>query len=294
MFQCKNTQSFLQRKNDQNKSPQVQSPQEESVPGRTDIDIIGWANNVKVPIPLVEVVNFPTFKTQIAKLLGFKATDSSKSAPDMTEDPPIIISTTWTKARKNQLHESFFISLVLTKWIFHNYMLDSGASTNLMTLKVAKRMGLTLLRPYRNICALDSHEIQAVGLITDLEIHLAVNPDVFVNMDVFVKDVSIAKGMLASRKWVVDVEGTIHMGFSYATSPTPYGETTTLRREPMRRDHVEDLRKLGNEVVFLKGSFRLYTMWAAEESIGQTLPRYDNHSSNRCKKKKFFFFFFCF
>jgi hypothetical protein len=52
-------------------------------------------------------------------------------------------------------------------------MLDSGASTNVMTLKVMKQLGLEITRPYGNVCGIDSKSIGVCGLIEDLEVFLA-------------------------------------------------------------------------------------------------------------------------
>jgi hypothetical protein len=73
--------------------------------------------------------------------------------------------------------------------VLHNCMLDSGASSNVMTMKVMEQLNLRISRPYHNICALDSQTIEVFGLIKGLQVHLAVFPDIMIEMDIVVIDV---------------------------------------------------------------------------------------------------------
>ena len=68
-------------------------------------------------------------------------------------------------------------------------MLDSRASSTVMPLKVMNQVGLKTIRPYRNVCAMDSREIEVRGLIKDLMINLAAHPNISILMDVIVSDV---------------------------------------------------------------------------------------------------------
>jgi len=52
---------------------------------------------MKVPVPLVEIVKFPTFERQHGKTLGFEATGNQRLAPDMEEDTPNILSSSFGK-----------------------------------------------------------------------------------------------------------------------------------------------------------------------------------------------------
>jgi hypothetical protein len=118
-------------------------------------------------------------------------------------------------------------------------MLDSGASTNVMTLKVMKQLGLEITRPYGNMCGIDSKAIQVYGLIEDLLVHLARYPEVVIVMDVVVIDVPDNWGMLLSRKWVATLGGTLQMDLSYATIPIGKDTNALLYNQPKRITHVE-------------------------------------------------------
>jgi hypothetical protein len=144
--------------------------------------------------------------------------------------------------RSKEEHAPFFISLVVNDLLLHNCMLDSGASTNVMSLKVMNQLGLKITRPYRNVCGIDSKAIKVCGVIKDLKVHLAIYPEVSLSMDVIVIDVPDAWGMLLSRKWDATLGGSLQMDLSYATIPIGDGSYVTLYNHPVTRNHVEDPR----------------------------------------------------
>ena len=68
-------------------------------------------------------------------------------------------------------------------------MLGSGASSNILTRRVMEQMGLTISRPYQNVCAMDLREIDVVGIILNSLVKLAAYLDIGVTMDIVVIDV---------------------------------------------------------------------------------------------------------
>jgi hypothetical protein len=105
-----------------------------------------------------------------------------------SEYAPIILQT-MHKRSNNPKNQPFFISLIVEDLFLHNCMLDSRASTNVMSLKVMECLGLKTSRLYMNICAMDSREVKVCGLIKDLQVFLATHQDIFLVMDVVVIDV---------------------------------------------------------------------------------------------------------
>jgi ribonuclease HI len=97
---------------------------------------------------------------------------------------------------------------------------------------------------------MDSKTIEVHGLIKGLQVHLAVFLDIMFEMDIVVIDVSDAWGMLLNRKVVADLGGNLQMDLSYATIPTPDGNTFKLTREVFRRYHIEDPRNPKNELKY--------------------------------------------
>ena len=74
-------------------------------------------------------------------------------------------------------------------------MLDSGASSNVVTKKVIEQLDLRISRPYHNICSMDSKKIEVHGLIKCFQVNLATFLDIQIEMDIVVIDVPDAWGM---------------------------------------------------------------------------------------------------
>jgi hypothetical protein len=129
-------------------------------------------------------------------------------------------------------------------------MFDSGASSNIITKKVMQQLNLNVTRPYHNVCALDSREIDTVGIILNLHVRLAAHHDITVVMDVLVIDVQDAWGILMSKKWVATLGGHIQMDLTYATIPAPDNTLVKLYREQERKFHVEDPKEPVNEYIY--------------------------------------------
>jgi hypothetical protein len=52
----------------------------------------------------------------------------------------------------------------------NNYMLDSGACVNMMSLKVMKQLGLKTKKPYRNVCGFESRAIPTHGVLKNVKV----------------------------------------------------------------------------------------------------------------------------
>jgi len=88
-----------------------------------------------------------------------------------------------------------------------------------MPLKVMKQLGLNITRPYKKVCGCNSKLVEVEGLIKDLNVSLAMNPDISLLMDIVVIDVLDVWGMFLSRKWGATIGGHLQMDLSYATIP---------------------------------------------------------------------------
>jgi hypothetical protein len=56
-------------------------------------------------------------------------------------------------------------------------MLDFGASTNVMSLKIMKQLGLKVTRPYHKICVMDKREVEVLGVRKNLDFRLKMHID---------------------------------------------------------------------------------------------------------------------
>ncbi len=151
---------------------------------------------------------------------------------------------------RSNYHTPFLLPYDIYNRNLYNYLIDSGASSNVMTKKVMEQLNLRVSRPYHNICSMDSKRIEVCGIIKDLQVFLAAYTDRIMTMDIVVIDVPDSWGMLLSRKWASDLGGSLQMDLSYATIPMPDNTFVRLDRELEKRYHVEDPRRPNNEIIY--------------------------------------------
>jgi hypothetical protein len=157
-----------------------------ALPKKNDIDLNIDTTNVltkiNVHVPFTEIMKIPSIRGKVKRFLNVQ---------EESEDPPIQLQANHFEPTREK-HEPFFNSLAMNGLWLCNCMLDSGASANVMTLKVMKQLGLEITRPYGNVCGIDSNTIKVCGLIKDLGVCLDNYPEVAIVMDVVVIDVSDA------------------------------------------------------------------------------------------------------
>jgi len=117
-------------------------------------------------------------------------------------------------------------------------MIDSGASSNIMSLTAMRQLGLSITRPYKRVCVFNSKLVEVEGIIKDLKISLDGNLDISLLMDVIIVDILDVWGMLLSRKLGAIIVGNAQMDLSYATIPQSDGTPFILYREPTYLAHV--------------------------------------------------------
>ena len=70
----------------------------------------------------------------------------------------------------------FYICLNIHDKILHNYLLDSGASHNLMPKAVMDEIGLNITKPYHDLFSFESRRVKCLGLIKELAVNLTQFP----------------------------------------------------------------------------------------------------------------------
>jgi hypothetical protein len=224
--------------------PKVITPTE-----NLNLDLGNWISNAKVLVPISDLIKIPSQKDKLLKAIegpNERSLGKYKSKEHHEDAPVIINSMDWTR----EDHPPFFVSLKINDLLLHNCMYDSGASSNIITKNVMNMLNLKITRPYHNVCAMDSREVETHGIILNLQVKLAAYPNITFPMDILVIDVPDAWGMLLSRKWVATLGGTLQMDLSYATIPSSENSFVKLHREKERKFHVEDPKEPMNEFVY--------------------------------------------
>ena len=111
-----------------------------------------WLNDVKISAYATDILQFPGQKEKLMKALESSHNIVSETAPlsksvvledlpFVLKDMPIVIHSV---DPKREDHPPFYVSLLVDDLLLHNCMLDSGASSNVITRKVMEQLNLRI------------------------------------------------------------------------------------------------------------------------------------------------------
>jgi len=196
---------------------------------------------IKIPIPLVELMKNDSFKKDILKSLDPKTISTSADIINLQDEKPTIVLGPMIEDRDDS-SPPFYISLNIHDKTLHNFLLDSGASHNLMPKAVMDELGLEITKTYHDLFSFDSRKVKCFGLIKDLAVTLTQVPMKTMVMDVVVAEIPPKFGCLLSRSWTKRLGGTLQMDLSYALIPVFGGENRKLYRESQLAYIISDTK----------------------------------------------------
>lgn len=182
-------------------------------------------SKLKVSIPLTELVKNSHYKSDIVKMMKVDPMSNMVNVED--DQPELIFCPTIDGQSEDSEVHPFSLSLRIHQYIFHNSMLDSEGSHNLITKVIRDNLGLDITREYHDLYSFDSGKVHCLGLIKYLVVSLDQIPAKNVLMDVVVAEIPPRFGMLLSRSWGEKLRGTLQLYFSCATIPV-FGQLRKL------------------------------------------------------------------
>jgi hypothetical protein len=129
---------------------------------------------------------------------------------------------------KDDSSPPLYTSLNAHDKILHNFLMDSGASHNLIPKAIMDELGLEITKAYHDLYSFDSRKVKCLGVIKNLLVTLFQLPMNNIVMDIVVAYVPPKFGMLFSRSWIKRLVGTLQTYLSYATIPIFGGEHRRL------------------------------------------------------------------
>jgi hypothetical protein len=100
---------------------------------------------------------------------------------------------------RNDSSPPFYTSLNIHDKVFHNCLMDSGASHNIMPKIAMDELRLEVTKTYHNLYSFDSRKVKCLGVIKDLVVSLFQLPMKSLVMDIVIVDVPPKFGMLLSK-----------------------------------------------------------------------------------------------
>jgi hypothetical protein len=153
---------------------------------------------LKIPIPLTEMMNKKSYRSQVIKALNIEPEVGIDTVNVVNDQPYMFFGLEVEGKTENGYVPRFYICLNIHDKTLHNSMLDSSASHNIMPKAVMEKLGLDITRPYKDLYFFDSRNVKCIGLIKDLCITLAKIPAKIMVMYIFVAYIPPKCGMLLS------------------------------------------------------------------------------------------------
>ncbi|KAH9315166.1 hypothetical protein KI387_023793 [Taxus chinensis] len=238
-------------------------------PKSVPYDIAQVLSQIKVSVPIIELLRIPEHKKRAFEYLGLK---EEKTTPgrnvnvveippqiivdletppvveDLGETPEVYLGTSLVDSQLNV--DPFFTTLIIKDRLLHNCMFDSGASCNVMPLEVMNELDIKVTTAYGKCTAMDSREVPVVGCVKGLVVQLASYPGRNLKLDVVIVDCPAKWGMLLSRKWAASVGGSVQMDMYFSTIPIE-GSLVKLYGEKKMLHLIEDPNNASYEVLFV-------------------------------------------
>jgi hypothetical protein len=126
---------------------------------------------IKIPIPFLELVKNNDFKRYLSKMLQPELSSYSTDSFNLQYENPIVILGPSVEDRDDS-SPAFYTSLKIRDKVFHNYLMDSGASHNLMPKTIMDELGLEVTKTYHDLYSFDSRMVKCLGVIKDLVVSL--------------------------------------------------------------------------------------------------------------------------
>jgi hypothetical protein len=186
----------------------MEAPNIESDKALGNFNMENEINKIKIPIPLVELDKNTICNKQIAKMIRFSEDEIQADVINLDDDKLNIVLGPHFEGARDTI-APFYITLTLLDHLLHNYMLDSGASHDVMPKSIMEKLGLKITRPYGDLYSFDLRKVKCICMIKDLVVNLAQIPTKIILMDVVVIDIPPKYGMLLSRSWGAKLGGSL-------------------------------------------------------------------------------------
>jgi hypothetical protein len=153
---------------------------------------------IKIHVPLRKLLKNEPFKKYIMKVLQPTPSSVSSDVISLQDEKPTITMGPHIEDGSDA-SPPFYISLNVHDKILHHFLMDSGASHNVIPKVVKEELGLEITKPYQDLYSFDSKKVKCLGLIKDMVVSLEQLPMNSVVMDIVVADIPPKFGMLLSR-----------------------------------------------------------------------------------------------
>lgn len=121
--------------------------------------------------------------------------------------------------RSNSHTPPFILTYEIYNRNMHNYLIDSGASSNIMSASVCSKLNIEPQKSAVHIFQLDQTKVKVLGEINSITIWLSTDPRVVQGIVTLIADIPEFYGLILSRDWSEKLHGYISIDLSHMWLP---------------------------------------------------------------------------
>jgi hypothetical protein len=153
---------------------------------------------------------------------------------------------TYSRDRKeNPFVPPFLLTFEVLNINLHNRLVDSGVSSNVISLAICNKLGVIPLKSDNHVIHLDRTQVKVMGELKDVMIWIVTHPNFLQVIDIIVVDIAEAYGLLLSRYWSEKLNGYFSIEWEHLWLPLKgYKNMIRIDRERYLKHTVTDLETL--------------------------------------------------
>jgi len=144
-----------------------------------------------------------------------KAAKGSGKPPDKVDATDTVL----IGERSNSQTPPFLLTYEIYNKNLHNFLIDSGASSNIIPTSVCSKLNIEPQKSAVHIVQLDRTKVQVVGEINSVTIRLASDPRIVQRIDILIANIPEFYGLILSRDSSANLNGYIATDYSHMWLP---------------------------------------------------------------------------
>jgi hypothetical protein len=170
---------------------------------KLDYNVVEDLKKLKANISVMDICRIPQQKDLMLQALSLVENPTTDDGQEKNMPPTDLAIKPMIKMYSEGRKERPFIPPFLLMFeVFnrniHNYLVDSGASSNVMPLVVCNKLGVVPLKTDKHVIQLDRTQVKFMGELKDVMIRVATHPNFVQVIDIIVLDIPEAYGLLLS------------------------------------------------------------------------------------------------
>jgi hypothetical protein len=180
------------------------------------------------------------------------------------------VNTCLEDRKKNKIVPPFLLTFEIFNRNLHNYLEDSGASSNVMPLSVCKKLNVVPLKSDKHVIQLDMTQFKVIGELKDVMIRISTHPTFVQVIDIIVVNIPEAYGLLLSRDCSKKINRYFSMDWAHLWLPLKgYKNMIRIDRETYLKYMVTDLETPNKP---LSTDFPIQGSYSYESYFGNFTP----------------------